>query len=322
MASSEVFDFDAQWPLLSRHLYELLARRGLPTYLADEIVQETALRLWDRRAQIDSTRPIEALANTIALNLWRDFRRRQKFLSPDNVPADIRAPIDVETEVCARDELNRVRRALGRLNPRYRRILLAAAGDFGTPGGQVPASVRMMKMRARAALRALAEDVTRLHTGLGVAIHRFSNSLRARSTAVSSRSEWVTAAAAAAAMLLVVPTSMVPSAPDAPDVPEAAPRVSFGGSVYLAGSSTSAYGPEWEIVHTAHLDPREDKLKKPSLSVGLVDYYEGDSIGSGTIVVRSALDAAEALPTLRARLGRVCPTTLLRRSCRETTQKG
>ncbi|HET7483356.1 MAG TPA: sigma factor, partial [Actinomycetota bacterium] len=119
--------FEDEWPRIERYLRDVLARRRIPRDELEDVVQDTALRLfraWDR------VRPETAasFALTISLNLVRDDARRRT--RRENMPLPVEAPQgDIEQEALARIELARVRMALDRMNESQRSVLLAEVGE-------------------------------------------------------------------------------------------------------------------------------------------------------------------------------------------------
>lgn len=281
--------------------------------MADDIVQETALRLWDRRARIDTSRPIEPLANTIALNLLRDHARAKKHVVEVGSPPEGRTPIAVEDEVMARDELHRARAALGKLRSNYRTALLAPI----SAEGQVPAAVRMMKMRARVQLRALMDDAARLRSGFGLALNRSWDAIRVRMSPSSARVELVVRAMTAA---VVIATSSVASMPPrAGDTPDGrGPTREHRTAALVAANSLEAPRTGWkELISEASVDPRaaKRKLGRALVRVGPVAWHEGDSIASGTLMVQpDRIDGEVRLG--RRWLDRVCRAAFVGR-CKE-----
>ena len=309
------FDFEAGWNELSQHLRGLLARRGVTGWLADDIVQETALRLWDRRARIDTSRPIEPLANTIALNLLRDHARAKKHLVEVASSPEERIPIEVEDEVLARDELHRARVALGKLRSNYQSALLGTVSSEG----QVPASMRMMKMRARVQLRALMNDVSRLRSGFGLALHRSWDAIRVRISPSSGRFELMVRAMTAA---VVIATSSIASMPHhAGGDPDGRGPTGKPRPLTMVTATTMLEAPRagWkELISEATIDPAaaKRKLGRALVRVGPVAWHEGDSIASGTLMVQpDRIDGEVRLG--RRWIDRVCRAALAG-NCKET----
>ena len=150
--------FEEAWPELADIVRRSLLRRRVPTFLADDIVQDTGLRLFRMWDDVDEARSPRGLALTIAGNLlWDETNRRKRHELLGEVPED--QYDDVERAGIARIELARVRRAMGKLNPHHRSVLLAEIGDDEVPFGS-SASIKMMRMRARRRLTALLESAS------------------------------------------------------------------------------------------------------------------------------------------------------------------
>lgn len=144
--------FSHVWPDLARRLAAYLAGLGVPVSDREDLVQETALRVYRAWGSVDLARPIEPFIRTIAANAWRDQLRRTcdaaSLCELGERPS--REP-DVEDVVAARWEVHRVARALTCLSLRQRELILAA-GSSPVPA-RSSASVRMARSRARRALR-------------------------------------------------------------------------------------------------------------------------------------------------------------------------
>ena len=149
--------FEEWWAELSDAVRAWLLRRRVPPHLVDDIVQETGLRLFKMWDEIDAMRSPRGLAFTIASNLlWDERNRRSAREIVGDVPEQS-CDDDVERAGIARIELARVRRAMSRLNPQQRSVLLAEIGDETIPTGS-PAAVKMMRMRARRRLHAILDS--------------------------------------------------------------------------------------------------------------------------------------------------------------------
>ncbi|HEU5034516.1 MAG TPA: sigma-70 family RNA polymerase sigma factor, partial [Mycobacteriales bacterium] len=103
--------FAERWPLMVPQLRAALAKAGAGPDDRDDLVQETAVRLlgmWDR---IDWERPVEALAQRIAVNAWRDqWRRRGEREQLGELPEQASAA-DTERAALARVQVGEVARA-------------------------------------------------------------------------------------------------------------------------------------------------------------------------------------------------------------------
>jgi len=146
--------FADEWPQMVPRLRAMLARAGAPPADRDDLVQETAVRLLRNWATIDPERGVEALARTIATNVWRDqWRRHGGREVLGEVPEQV-AAADTERTAIARLHVREVSRALASLKPAVAETLRIAASEQEDDGRRTvtPASVRMARSRARRAL--------------------------------------------------------------------------------------------------------------------------------------------------------------------------
>ena len=147
--------FEEWWAELGDAVRAWLLRRRVPPHLVDDIAQETGLRLFKMWDDIDPMRSPRGLAFTIASNLlWDERNRRASREIVCDVPEEARE--DVERAGIARLELARVRRAMRRLSPQQRSVLLAEIGDATVPDASADA-IKMMRMRARRKLTAILD---------------------------------------------------------------------------------------------------------------------------------------------------------------------
>ena len=145
--------FEKQWPLLEKRIARMLTRHRVPQCMQEDLIQETAARLFGIWTEVDLNTSPWPLTATIALNLMRDQARahsRTEVLAIDNT--EVVAPVDVEESGIARFELGRVRQALGSLTAAQRDALIDDRVGL-TP------SEKMLRLRARKKLRALMERV-------------------------------------------------------------------------------------------------------------------------------------------------------------------
>ena len=84
--------------------FEIMARRLRPRLVqtalrvvadastAEDVAQDTLLKLWSMRAELDRYSSVDALgaviAHRLALNVWRSSRRNEKVDLPDTIAAD------------------------------------------------------------------------------------------------------------------------------------------------------------------------------------------------------------------------------------------
>jgi hypothetical protein len=124
--------------------------------MQEDLIQETATRLFGIWTRVDRSTSPWPLTATIALNLVRDQARshgKTESLVADH--AQLAAVVNVEESGIARFELSRVRDALGRLTTAQREALIEDRVGL-TP------SEKMLRLRARKKLKALVERVPML----------------------------------------------------------------------------------------------------------------------------------------------------------------
>lgn len=152
--------FDDVWSEMRDRLARVLAARGVPAQDREDLLQETALRLYRVWDNLDPAQPVWPYAVTIALNLWRDTLRSAathvREVSPI-VAFDNPDDLDVERTVIARQELATVGAALRDLAPEQRRLVLET-DELTNVVRPLRAAERMSRMRVR---RELARVVGR-----------------------------------------------------------------------------------------------------------------------------------------------------------------
>ena len=158
MSPEKKRDFEAEWPLLSRRLRVFLGAKKVPYTQQDDLIQETALRLYKMWDSVDRTRPAWALTVTIALNLLRDEYRRAGHADIVAELPEIAQSYDLEQASLARIELKRVRTAMLEMSPEHRSVLLAEIGQHNDDSGCT--GEKMRRMRARRKLTQLMERVS------------------------------------------------------------------------------------------------------------------------------------------------------------------
>lgn len=148
--------FESEWRAVAPALDRILARRGVAPWLRDDVMQETALRLYRAWDRVDPDRPLLPLAVTIANNVvWDERHKRSQVEVPGAVP-DRPALHDVEELGLARMELGRVKDLMSRLSAPHRSVLLAEVGGAEPPEGSRDAT-KMLRLRARKKMRSLME---------------------------------------------------------------------------------------------------------------------------------------------------------------------
>ena len=167
--------FDDEWAELAPRLSMVLSAKGVHAQDRDDLVQETALRLYRVWDTLAADQPVWPFAVTVALNLWRDQVRsavvRQRDVLSANLgeaAGELAASYDVERTVLARQELARVGAVMRTLEPEQRRLLLENDEVSATVAPLRPAE-RMARMRVR---RELARVVGRASAAIGLFLWR------------------------------------------------------------------------------------------------------------------------------------------------------
>lgn len=161
--------------LIERHYAPLLgylARLLGDRAAAEDLTQETFLRILRRSATYRSERPFRPWMYAIATNLVRDSFRlaESRFVSDqeldDWIPAEAE---DVETTLSHRDEAERVRRALAQLSLGFRSVVILRfyagltvpdiAEALTLPQGTVKSRLHAATRRLEETLRSIIEEV-------------------------------------------------------------------------------------------------------------------------------------------------------------------
>lgn len=183
--------FATEWPAEVPRLRRLLARNGISIDALDDVLQESAIRLYTAWGRVFDDRPLRPLVNTIVLNAARDHHRRAHYEVRTMAEVPELAGLDqqsAERVALARIELARAGRALLALTEQQRDVVVKAVADelAGEEHGRVRAAnaTRMAISRAR---RRLAEvlEVTAAAVGLSWGLMRRGASARGVRPAVA-----------------------------------------------------------------------------------------------------------------------------------------
>jgi hypothetical protein len=184
-------DFEALWPELQAQLTGYLLKRGVARELADEVLQDTALRLLGCWERIDHSRPLGPLAKKIAWNLLVDHHRRTPVLLVADLP-DMCSVYDIEEHRALRTRLRAAADGLRQLRDQDRAVLLAEIGV-----GQITGN-RMARMRARRRLKAIVDQAASSLAAVPIGLRRMFGWSHAGST-----SDALNAAATAGVLVAV-----------------------------------------------------------------------------------------------------------------------
>jgi DNA-directed RNA polymerase specialized sigma24 family protein len=164
----------------------------VPVDEVDDVVQETALRLFAAWGRVFEDQPVRPLVTTIALNVARDLHRRER-TRPRFVPVlpDLRDEnLSVDRTALARLEVSRTAKAMSAM-PAARRQVLARAVTEELAGEEVgrhraPAAFRMALTRARRELATAVELAGCLMGALIVVLKRGARAPATHATALTA----------------------------------------------------------------------------------------------------------------------------------------
>jgi hypothetical protein len=232
--------FDDAWPALSDRLRASLVVRGVPAQDRDDVVQETALRVYRVWETLDPERPAWPFVVTVGVNIWRDILRERLGRNVDIRPTasmEMTGDHDVERLVLARQELATVGAAMRELAPEQRKLLFATE-EFGDVVRPLLPAERVARMRVR---RQLARAVGRASAVIAVVWLRRP-----------ARSAGLVATAYAGAMAAAVLTSPVPLELPAP----AAGGAGVGHHITRTAPAAHAQHAESFVSRPVASDPR------------------------------------------------------------------
>ena len=144
-------EFEEVWRDLQPRIVAMLVRRGTPKDVAEDVAQETAIRLLTNWHLLDEGRSPWPFARRIALNCLVDRYRRERFDTVESYP-DREGTHDVEEHSLARFRLTEVWRAMADLTQKERSLLLAEVGIAA--GHANDSATKMARHRARRKLTA------------------------------------------------------------------------------------------------------------------------------------------------------------------------
>lgn len=120
--------FDRRVRALKDTLWRVAMSLAGEADVADEVVQLTLIRMWERRDSYTGTGSYRAWAVAIMRNIWKDEWRRARRQAHVPLEACLNLPdprADVEAECRAKHRSDVLRAALSRLGAREREALLA-----------------------------------------------------------------------------------------------------------------------------------------------------------------------------------------------------
>ena len=117
--------FEQQAKRWRQRSYRTALSVGIDADGADDVAQDTLLKLWAMRHELDGYRSIDALVNVIARHLAIDATRRKHLLSLDQASAEL--PIvdnDADVELIGKQEKQQLLHRLAQLPQRQHQVLI------------------------------------------------------------------------------------------------------------------------------------------------------------------------------------------------------
>lgn len=167
-------EFETIAPTLRESIVRLVARlvpADETSVSADDVAQDTLLRLWTRRDDIDSYRSIEALAMVMARNRTIDLLRREHsgtyvsldegYDSPDSGPDPHECMETDEADVHLRSILSSLPSAQQAII-RMRHVEEMKIDEIAAVTGSSPGAIRVMLSRTRRHIKSLFLNETEI----------------------------------------------------------------------------------------------------------------------------------------------------------------
>ena len=125
------------------------------------MVQEAYLKLWNKRDELAGVLNTEAYCVTLVKNLCYDALCRSRPDEDGHAPEELNLPTDtnIAREVEQRDEVNQVRRLIGRLPEQQKRVILlrdvndCSFEEIEQATGLNAINIRVLLSRARKKIR-------------------------------------------------------------------------------------------------------------------------------------------------------------------------
>ena len=128
---------------------------------AEDMVQEAYLKLWNKRDELADVLNTEAYCVTLIKNLCYDVLRRSQPDEDGRPPEELNLPMDtnIAREIEQRDEVNQVKRLIGRLPEQQKRVILlrdvndCSFEEIEQATGLNAINIRVLLSRARKKIR-------------------------------------------------------------------------------------------------------------------------------------------------------------------------
>lgn len=146
-------------------LYQIAFRMLMDSHSAEDIVQETYLKLWDKRYELDNVEQPQAYAVTTVKNLCMNYMRQNKNMTDVSYEHNIPEPKSLTVELEVSDEARFMKKLIEKLPKQQRQVIMLRHYDGYTYEeikeitGMDVANIRVMISRARKVLRSQFDKI-------------------------------------------------------------------------------------------------------------------------------------------------------------------
>lgn len=122
MEQSEFERMAVHW---RKRAFEMGLALGATEDEADDIAQDTLLKLWNMRHDLERYRSVEGLARVIARNLTIDLHRNRRTVSLDAAPIGLSvSDKEADSDIIGHEEARLLNQRLSQLPPRQHQVLV------------------------------------------------------------------------------------------------------------------------------------------------------------------------------------------------------
>lgn len=153
MEQSEFEQMAQQW---RQRAYETGVAFGVTADEAEDIAQDTLLKLWAMRHELERYRSVESLAVVVARNLTIDLHRSRRTVRLDDAPIHLSFSDKMaDSDVISREEERWLKERLSQLPPRQHTVLVMrqvehrSYEEIASLLGITPSSAKVLLSRAR-----------------------------------------------------------------------------------------------------------------------------------------------------------------------------
>ncbi len=153
MEQSEFEQMAQQW---RQRAYETGVAFGVTADEAEDIAQDTLLKLWAMRHELERYRSVESLAVVVARNLTIDLHRSRRTVRLDDAPIHLSVSDKMaDSDVISQEEERWLKERLSQLPPRQHTVLVMrqvehrSYEEIASLLGITPSSAKVLLSRAR-----------------------------------------------------------------------------------------------------------------------------------------------------------------------------